>query len=268
MIDVHDLSKRFPDLHQGEVVALDGISFEVRPGEVFGLLGPNGAGKTTCLRLLSTILRPTSGTASIDGKDIVEEPDEVRARIGFLSGTTGLYDRMTARETVEYFGRLYGLSEEQLSESIERIFTTLSIHEFADVLTIRLSTGMRQKVSIARTLVHDPPVLIFDEPTTGLDVLVARAVLDTVARLRDEGKCIIYSTHIMREVERLCDRLAIIHRGRILAEGSQRDIMAASDQPDLEEHFFDLVSRFESTLAEVTAEIGQEPQRDAGEVNS
>jgi sodium transport system ATP-binding protein len=175
---------------------------------------------------------------------------------------------MTARETVEYFGRLYGLSEEQLSESIERIFTTLSIHEFADVLTIRLSTGMRQKVSIARTLVHDPPVLIFDEPTTGLDVLVARAVLDTVARLRDEGKCIIYSTHIMREVERLCDRLAIIHRGRILAEGSQRDIMAASDQPDLEEHFFDLVSRFESTLAEVTAEIGQEPQRDAGEVNS
>jgi sodium transport system ATP-binding protein len=116
--------------------------------------------------------------------------------------------------------------------------------------------------------VHDPPVLIFDEPTTGLDVLVARAVLDTVARLRDEGKCIIYSTHIMREVERLCDRLAIIHRGRILAEGSQRDIMAASDQPDLEEHFFDLVSRFESTLAEVTAEIGQEPQRDAGEVNS
>jgi sodium transport system ATP-binding protein len=268
MIEVHDLSKRFPDLRQGEVVALDGISFEVRPGEVFGLLGPNGAGKTTCLRLLSTILRPTSGTASIDGKDIVEEPDEVRARIGFLSGTTGLYDRMTARETVEYFGRLYGLSEEQLSESIERIFTTLSIHEFADVLTIRLSTGMRQKVSIARTLVHDPPVLIFDEPTTGLDVLVARAVLDTVARLRDEGKCIIYSTHIMREVERLCDRLAIIHRGRILAEGSQRDIMAASDQPDLEEHFFDLVSRFESTLAEVTAEIGQEPQRDAGEVNS
>ena len=268
MIEVHDLSKRFPDLHQGEVVALDGISFEVRPGEVFGLLGPNGAGKTTCLRLLATILRPTSGTASIDGKDIVEEPDEVRARIGFLSGTTGLYDRMTARETVEYFGRLYGLSEEQLSESIERIFTTLSIHEFADVLTIRLSTGMRQKVSIARTLVHDPPVLIFDEPTTGLDVLVARAVLDTVARLRDEGKCIIYSTHIMREVERLCDRLAIIHRGRILAEGSQRDIMAASDQPDLEEHFFDLVSRFESTLAEVTAEIGQEPQRDAGEVNS
>ena len=268
MIEVRELSKRFPDLHQGEVVALDGVSFEVRPGEVFGLLGPNGAGKTTCLRLLSTILRPTSGTASIDGKDIVEEPDEVRARIGFLSGTTGLYDRMTARETVEYFGRLYGIPEDQLNETIQQIFTTLSMHDFADVLTIRLSTGMRQKVSIARTLVHDPPVLIFDEPTNGLDVLVARAVLDTVAKLRDQGKCIIYSTHIMREVERLCDRLAIIHRGRILAAGSQRDIMDASDQPDLEEHFFDLVSRFESTLAEVTAEIGEERERDAGEVAS
>ena len=252
MIEVHDLSKRFPDLHQGEVVALDGISFEVRPGEVFGLLGPNGAGKTTCLRLLSTILRPTSGTASIDGKDIVEEPDEVRARIGFLSGTTGLYDRMTARETVEYFGRLYGLSEEQLSESIERIFTTLSIHEFADVLTIRLSTGMRQKVSIARTLVHDPPVLIFDEPTTGLDVLVARAVLDTVARLRDEGKCIIYSTHIMREVEKLCDRIAIIYKGQILAAGTVLELEDEHREPDMEELFFDLISRHEERSTATT----------------
>ncbi|HCD00896.1 MAG TPA: ABC transporter ATP-binding protein, partial [Planctomycetaceae bacterium] len=225
-----------------------GVRFNVGPGEVFGLLGPNGAGKTTCLRILSTILTPTAGTASIDGRDIVDDPDGVRARIGFLSGSTGLYDRMTARETVEYFGRLYGLDEDRLSESIERIFNTLSMNEFADTLNSRLSTGMRQKVSIARALVHDPPVLIFDEPTTGLDVLVARAVLDTVATLRDEGKCIIYSTHIMREVERLCDRLAIIHRGRILAAGSQRDLLAASEQPDLEEHFFDLVSQFENPV--------------------
>ena len=187
MIEVHDLSKRFPDLQQGEIVALDGVRFNVGPGEVFGLLGPNGAGKTTCLRILSTILTPTAGTASIDGRDIVDDPDGVRARIGFLSGSTGLYDRMTARETVEYFGRLYGLDEDRLSESIERIFNTLSMNEFADTLNSRLSTGMRQKVSIARALVHDPPVLIFDEPTTGLDVLVARAVLDTVATLRDEA---------------------------------------------------------------------------------
>ena len=263
MIEVHDLSKRFPDLQQGEIVALDGVRFNVGPGEVFGLLGPNGAGKTTCLRILSTILTPTAGTASIDGRDIVDDPDGVRARIGFLSGSTGLYDRMTARETVEYFGRLYGLDEDRLSESIERIFTTLSMNEFADTLNSRLSTGMRQKVSIARALVHDPPVLIFDEPTTGLDVLVARAVLDTVATLRDEGKCIIYSTHIMREVERLCDRLAIIHRGRILAAGSQRDLLAASEQPDLEEHFFDLVSRFENPVDhETTTDTG--PACEAG----
>ena len=263
MIEVHDLSKRFPDLQQGEIVALDGVRFDVAPGEVFGLLGPNGAGKTTCLRILSTILTPTAGTASIDGRDIVDDPDGVRARIGFLSGSTGLYDRMTARETVEYFGRLYGLGEDRLSASIERIFSTLSMNEFADTLNSRLSTGMRQKVSIARALVHDPPVLIFDEPTTGLDVLVARAVLDTVATLRDEGKCIIYSTHIMREAERLCDRLAIIHRGRILAAGSQRDLLEASEQPDLEEHFFDLVSQFETAEQAHTAS-GTGPDSEAG----
>ena len=258
MIEVQDLSKRFPDLHQGQVIALDRVSFRAAPGEVFGLLGPNGAGKTTCLRLLSTILTPTAGTASIDGHDIVSDPDGVRSRIGFLSGTTGLYDRMTARETVEYFGRLYGLDEDMLSATIQRLFTTLAMHDFADTLTGRLSTGMRQKVSIARALVHDPPVLIFDEPTNGLDVLVARAVLDAVATLRDLGKCIIYSTHIMREAERLCDRLAIIHRGRILATGGQQDLLDGSDQPDLEEHFFDLVSRHEATLAELPAGIGQQ----------
>ena len=263
MIEVHDLSKRFPDLQQGEIVALDGVRFTVATGEVFGLLGPNGAGKTTCLRILSTILTPTSGTARIDGRDIVDDPDGVRARIGFLSGSTGLYDRMTARETVEYFGRLYGLDEDRLSASIDRIFTTLSMNEFADTLNSRLSTGMRQKVSIARALVHDPPVLIFDEPTTGLDVLVARAVLDTVATLRDEGKCIIYSTHIMRAAERLCDRLAIIHRGRILAAGSQRDLLEASEQPDLEEHFFDLVSESE-THEKQYASTKSGPEREAG----
>lgn len=268
MIEVQDLSKRFPDLHQGEVVALDRVNFRVGPGEVFGLLGPNGAGKTTCLRLLSTILTPTAGTASIDGHDIVSDPDGVRSRIGFLSGTTGLYDRMTARETVEYFGRLYGLDEDQLSERIERLFTTLSMHDFSDTLTGRLSTGMRQKVSIARALVHDPPVLIFDEPTNGLDVLVARAVLDTVETLREQGKCVIYSTHIMSEAERLCDRLAIIHRGCILATGAHAELLAAADQPDLESHFFDLVSRFEATLTETATETGQQDGNSVGKATS
>jgi len=243
MICVRELTKRFPDLHQGDLLALDNVSFQAVAGEVFGLLGPNGAGKTTCLRILSTILAPSAGSATIDGHDIVEAPDEVRASIGFLSGTTGLYDRMTARETVEYFGRLYGLDEPLLADRIQQLFTTLQVHDFADVLVSRLSTGMRQKVSIARALIHDPPVLVFDEPTTGLDVLVARAVLDTVATLRDQGKCIIYSTHIMREVERLCDRVAIIHRGRILACGRQATLISDSGAPDLEELFFSLVSR-------------------------
>lgn len=242
MISVRELTKHFPDLQQGEVLALDRISFEAAAGEVFGLLGPNGAGKTTCLRLLSTILTPSNGSATIDGHDIIAEPDAVRAKIGFLSGTTGLYDRMTARETVEYFGRLYGLDEIRLADRIQHLFSTLKIHDFADVLVSRLSTGMRQKVSIARALVHDPPVLIFDEPTTGLDVLVARAVLDTVASLRDQGKCIVYSTHIMREVEQLCDHLVIIHQGRVLAHGRPEDLVSASGVPDLEELFFSLVS--------------------------
>ena len=267
MIKVQDLSKRFPDLHQGEVVALDSVCFDVSAGEVFGLLGPNGAGKTTCLRLLSTVLSPTSGTASVDGCNIVTNPDAVRSRIGFLSGTTGLYDRMTARETVEYFGQLYGLDDDRLSARIQEIFTTLSMHDFADTLTGRLSTGMRQKVSIARALIHDPPVLIFDEPTNGLDVLVARAVIDTVETLKSQGKCIIYSTHIMREAERLCDRLAIIHRGRILAMGTQDELLAASHQPDLEELFFELVSHFDATQEDNSITTSPQPHRGAPEVN-
>ena len=155
---------------------------------------------------------------------------------------------MTARETVEYFGQLYGLDDDQLSGRIQEIFTTLSIHDFADTLTGRLSPGMRQKVSIARALIHDPPVLIFDAPTTGLDVLVARAVVDTVETLKNQGKRIIYSTHIMSEAERLCDRLAIIHRGRILAMGTLDELLASSQQPNLEGLFFELVSHFDAAL--------------------
>lgn len=248
MVHVENLSKRFSDLRRGNVAALDNVSFDVRPGEVFGLLGPNGAGKTTCLRILSTVLKPTSGTAVVAGHDVRTEPAEVRARIGFMSGNTGIYDRMTAWELVQYFGRLYGMDEALLDRRLEQIFATLQMHEFRDVLGSKMSTGMKQKVSIARTIVHDPPVLIFDEPTTGLDVLVARAVLDAIASLRDQGKCIIYSTHIMREVERLCNRTAIIHKGRILAEGTPCELQAGSGQTDFEELFFELISRAEERL--------------------
>ena len=205
MISVQRLTKSFEDLRRGPVMALDEVSFEVRPGEIFGLLGPNGAGKTTCLRLLSTVLRPTAGDALIAGYSVAREPEQVRSRIGFMSGNTGVYDRMTAWEMVEHFGRLYGMPEDLLQSRLHAIFQTLQMTEIRDMLGSKMSTGMKQKVSIARTIVHDPPVMIFDEPTSGLDVLVARAVVQTVDSLKSQGKCIIFSTHIMREVEKLCD---------------------------------------------------------------
>jgi sodium transport system ATP-binding protein len=245
MIRVENLTKEFIDLRRGPIPALSAASFHVQPGEIFGLLGPNGAGKTTCLRILSTVLRPTSGRAVVAGYDVATQAADVRRHIGFMSGNTGIYDRMTAWELVEYYGRLYGIPEEQLQPRLQRIFTTLQMNEIKDVLGSKMSTGMKQKVSIARTIVHDPPVLIFDEPTSGLDVLVARAVLKTIESLRDEGKCIIFSTHIMREVEKLCDRIAIIHRGRILAQGHLAELAGEYGQPDVEELFFDLIQRSE-----------------------
>src|SRR5579862_2889548 len=181
MIHVENLTKEFSDLRRGSVAALDDVSFDVRPGEIFGLLGPNGAGKTTCLRILSTVLTPSSGTACVAGYDVVTHAADVRARIGFMSGNTGIYDRMTAWELVEYFGRLHGMDERILQRRLDEIFTTLQMQEFRDILGSKMSTGMRQKVSIARTIIHNPPVLIFDEPTSGLDVLVARAVLKAIA---------------------------------------------------------------------------------------
>lgn len=246
MISVQQLTKGFDDLRRGWVAAVDHVSFEVQPGEIFGLLGPNGAGKTTCLRILSTVLRPSSGTATVSGFDVVTHPAEVRQRIGFMSSNTGIYDRMTAFEMVEYYGRLYGLSEELLKLRLERLFETLQMNDFRDTLGAKMSTGMKQKVSIARAIVHDPPVIIFDEPTSGLDVLVARKVLATVQSLKDQGKCIIFSTHIMREVEKLCDRIAIIHKGAILAIGTLPELQEQHQQPDTEELFFDLIERYDA----------------------
>jgi sodium transport system ATP-binding protein len=246
MIDVRDLTKTYADLRRGQFVALAGVSFTAGRGEIFGLLGPNGAGKTTLLRILSTMLRPTGGTATVSGYDVLTQPALVRRQIGFVSTNTAIYDRMTAWEMVEYFGRLYGLAEEPLRERMNDIFTRLSMHEIRDVLGAKMSTGMKQKVSIARAIVHDPPVLIFDEATAGLDVLVARALLNTVAELRDQGKCILFSTHIMREAERLCDRLAILHRGHILAEGTLPELRQRYGEQDLEELFFQLISEHDA----------------------
>jgi len=242
MIHVENLTKSFRDLRRGNVLAVDHVSFDAKPGEVFGLLGPNGAGKTTTMRILCTALKPTGGIANLAGFDVVEQAGQVRQNIGFLSANTAIYDRMTAWEMVEFFGKLYGMTKDHLRGRMESVFATLQMNEFRDVLGARMSTGMRQKVSIARAIVHDPPVMIFDEPTLGLDVLVARAVLDNIKRLRDQGKCILYSTHIMREVEKLCDHVAIVSKGRIQAAGTLEELRERHGQEDLEELFFQLVS--------------------------
>jgi sodium transport system ATP-binding protein len=246
MIEARSLSKAYSDLRRGNVMALDGVSFKAAEGQIYGLLGPNGAGKTTALRILSTILQPTSGTAIVGGFDCVTQPELVRHQIGFISANTAVYDRMTAWEMVEYFGKLYGMGDEELRERMEQLFERFQMQEIRDVLGAKMSTGMKQKVSIARAIIHDPPVLIFDEATTGLDVLVARALLDAVAELRRHGKCIIFSTHIMREAERLCDRVAIMHRGRILAEGTLEELREQHRQQDLEELFFQLIWKQEA----------------------
>ncbi|MEX0713471.1 MAG: ATP-binding cassette domain-containing protein [Pirellulales bacterium] len=253
MIHVQNLIKEYADLRRGKLVALGGISFDAYPGQIYGLLGPNGAGKTTALRIISTVLRPTSGSVTVNGCDVVTQPSQVRRQIGFMSANTGVYDRMTAWEMVDYFGRLYSIPEDRLHERMERVFDRLQMNEFRDVLGAKMSTGMKQKVSIARAIVHDPPVLIFDEATSGLDVLVARALLKTVAELREQGKCILFSTHIMREAEKLCDRLAIVHRGQMLAEGTLGDLADRYEERDLEELFFRLISRHDERQARAAA---------------
>jgi sodium transport system ATP-binding protein len=239
MIEVRALSKQFPGT---DVPAVDGVRFTVNPGEVFGLLGPNGAGKTTTLRMLCTVLKPTGGTASVAGYDVIDQPSEVRRHVGFLSANTGVYDRMTAWEMVSYYGRLNQIPPHQLQLRMDDLFDTLQMNTFRDVPGAKMSTGMKQKVSIARALINDPPVLIFDEPTAGLDVLVQRAVLESIKQLRGRGKTIIFSTHIMREVERLCDRVAIMSKGRILVCGTLDDLRHMHNEQDLEELFFALVS--------------------------
>lgn len=241
MIHVAELTKSFHDPKRGEVHAVDRVSFDARAGEIFGLLGPNGAGKTTTLRILCTVLKPTAGHATLAGFDVVTQANQVRHHVGFLSANTGVYERMTALELVTYYGRLHGLSGDKLRERIDELFGRLQMNDFRNVMGGKLSTGMKQKVSIARALVHDPPVLVFDEPTSGLDVLVQRSVLQQIAALRDAGKCVLFSSHNMHEVERLCDRVAIMHHGTILSSGTLVELRSRHGQSDLEELFFQLV---------------------------
>ena len=242
MIHVRQLVKSYPDLEKGQFTAVDGVSFDAMPGQIFGLLGPNGAGKTTVLRILSTVLKPTSGKVTINGFDVVEQDEQVRRQIGFVSTNTGIYDRMSGWELVEFFGQLYGVPLDVLHERMERLFERFQMNSFRDVPCSHMSTGMKQKVSIARAMIHDPPILVFDEATSGLDIMAAREVLSTVEQLAELGKCVIFSSHIMSEVKRICDRLAIMHQGKILAYGSIEELAAQFKEQDLEELFYDLLS--------------------------
>ena len=241
MVRTSGLKKHFTDPKTGLKKAVDGLDIEANPGRIFGLLGANGAGKTTVLRMLSTVIQPTAGTATVAGFDIVSQPGDVRANIGFMSSSTALYGRLTSREVLEYFGRLYGLSESRLAERMKYVVEKLQIEEFADRLCDKLSTGQKQRVSIARTILHDPKVLFFDEPTSGLDVVTSQTVMEFIEEARDLGKTVVFSTHIMSEVERLCDDLAVIHDGVIVAKGTPQSIKDLAGEQSLERAFLSLV---------------------------
>jgi sodium transport system ATP-binding protein len=248
MIQVRDVSKTFKLSRQQKremgssfrgttVDAVAGVSFECRPGRVFGLLGPNGAGKTTTLRMIATTLKPTSGSIAVAGHDVTHEPEKVRAHLGFLTGSTQLYDRLTAAELVRYYADLHGVPRAVYVKRRAEIFAALDMESFADRRIAKLSTGMRQKVSIARTMIHDPDVLVLDEATAGLDVISSRTIIQLIREARDRGKTVLFSTHRMGEVGLLCDDLALMHQGRLLYNGTYADFAAGMKSPTLEDEF-------------------------------
>jgi sodium transport system ATP-binding protein len=246
-VSVRGLVKEYRNPQGEPFRAVDVLTFEARPATIFGLLGPNGAGKTTALRMLSTLIPPTAGDAWVGGYSILNAQSEVRRRIGFLTGTTGLYPRLTAREVVRYFARMYGMDDAAVEARIDRLFAELAITPFQNKRCGDLSTGMKQKVSIARAIVHDPPVLILDEPTTGLDVLASQHIVEFILRSRDAGKCVLFSTHIMSEAERLCDEIAIIHRGRIIAQGTVDELRRRTGRTKVEDVFLAVLAEGEET---------------------
>ena len=236
MIELDRLTKRY-----GELVAVHDLSLRVPAGEVYALLGANGAGKTTALRCLATLLRPTGGAARIDGFDAATQPLEVRRRLGFLAASMGLYQRLTARELLRYFAALNGLSPADAEARVEEMVAAFDLAPFADRLCGKLSTGQRQRVSIARAVVHDPPALVLDEPTIGLDVLSSEAIFRFVENARERGRAVIFSTHQMSEVELLADRVGVIAGGRLAAEGTVDEVVAAAGEHNLARAFLRIV---------------------------
>lgn len=232
MIEVQEIRKSF-----GEVQALKGVSFAAPDARITGLLGPNGAGKSTTLRVLYTLMRPDSGAARIDGHDVVNEALEVRNRIGVLPHNAGLYPRLTARENIEFFGRMAGLEGERLRQSTRNVIEMLEIGEFAERRAKGFSQGQRTKVALARALVHEPRNILLDEPTNGLDVMATRSLRALIKRLKEAGKCVLFSSHVMQEVAALCDEIVIISDGRVVASGTPDRIRASTGEKNLEDAF-------------------------------
>ena len=243
MIEVHELTKRFPAPRGREIVAVDRVSFAVMPGEVYGLLGPNGAGKTTTLRMILGLLAPTSGHAAIEGYRSDTAADEVKRRVGLVSATAGVYPWLSVRETLHYFADLYGVPPVVATRRVAELSDLLDMDPFLDRRSVTLSTGQRQRVNLARALVHDPPVMLLDEPTLGLDVIASQVVLEYVRRLRGFGKATIFTTHNLDEAERYCDRFGLLHLGSIQSEGTLDQLRAATGQATLVDMFLALAGR-------------------------
>lgn len=251
MIEVINIKKEFTlTRHQQKELnttdtkslAVNDISFTCQPGRIFSLLGPNGAGKTTTLRMLSTIFKPTSGSIKIGGIDAVKFPQEARLKIGFLTGSTGLYARLTPNELISYFAELYGVSKKDLKARKDRLYKLLDMKDFQDKRIGKLSTGMKQKVSICRTMIHDPEILIFDEPTSGLDVITAENIIKLILDCKNQGKTVIFSSHIMSEVDLLCDDIAIVHKGNLLFNGTMTDFKSQMQEDNLTAEFIRIVN--------------------------
>jgi sodium transport system ATP-binding protein len=251
MIQVSNLSKSFTlnrqqkkelGTNQDSVLAVDDISFECAPGKVHALLGPNGAGKTTTLRMLSTIFKPTKGTILIDGIDTVKDPQEARKHIGFLTGSAGLYARLTPNELISYFGELYSVPKNDIETRKKKLYDLLDMNDFQNKRIGKLSTGMKQKVSICRTMIHDPQVVIFDEPTSGLDVITAENIIQLIRDCKNQGKTVIFSSHIMGEVDLLCDDITIIHKGKILYNDTMEAFRTQQQAPNLTAEFIRIVN--------------------------
>ena len=238
MLQVENLRKSY-----GKFRALHGVTFSAQAGEVFGLLGPNGAGKTTLLRILATLLHADSGRCTVAGHDAQRDPEAVRRSIGVVNGGMGLYDRLTGREILRYFAGLYGMTRTQADARIETLDASLDLSGTLDTRAAGFSTGMKQKIVIARAVIHDPPVLFLDEAASGLDVMARRALLDFVQAYRREGRLVVYSTHVMSEVEEVCDRAAVLERGELLTVDTVAGILAQTGEPSLERAFFHMLQR-------------------------